>query len=40
MIYLVTVAAFTSIPFGAALGIYTMWVLLPRESEQEYKVLA
>ena len=28
------------IPFGTALGIYTLWVLLPAESEQEYKSLA
>ena len=28
------------IPFGAALGIYTLWVLLPAESEQEYKSMA
>ena len=31
---------FTNIPFGTALGIYTMWVLLPAESEAEYEVLA
>jgi hypothetical protein len=24
-------------PFGTALGIYTLWVLLPAESEQEYR---
>ncbi len=24
-------------PFGTALGIYTLWVLLPAESEQEYQ---
>lgn len=34
------IALFTSIPFGTALGVYTMWVLLPRESEQEYEALA
>ena len=28
------------IPFGTALGIYTLWVLLPAESEQEYRALA
>lgn len=27
-------------PFGTALGVYTLWVLLPAESEQEYKKLA
>ncbi len=33
------VSLFTNIPFGTALGIYTMWVLLPAESEQEYDAL-
>ncbi len=33
------VAIFTNIPFGTALGIYTMWVLLPMESEREYDAL-
>lgn len=28
------------IPFGTALGIYTLWVLLPAESEQEYRHVA
>jgi len=27
-------------PFGTALGIYTLWVLLPAESESEYRRLA
>lgn len=27
-------------PFGTALGIYTLWVLLPARSEQEYRSLA
>ncbi len=27
-------------PFGTALGIYTLWVLLPAESEQEYRTIA
>jgi len=34
------VSLFTNVPFGTALGIYTMWVLLPAESEQEYEALA
>jgi len=34
------ISLFTNIPFGTALGIYTMWVLLPAESEEEYEVLA
>jgi hypothetical protein len=25
------------IPFGTALGIYTLWVLLPAQSEREYR---
>ncbi len=33
------VSLFTNIPFGTALGIYTMWVLLPAESEEEYEAL-
>jgi hypothetical protein len=28
------------VPLGAALGIYTLWVLLPAQSEQEYRQLA
>lgn len=27
-------------PVGTALGIYTLWVLLPEQSEQEYRALA
>jgi hypothetical protein len=26
------------LPFGTALGVYTLWVLLPAESEREYRV--
>jgi len=29
-----------NIPFGMTLGIYTLWVLLPSESQQEYDALA
>lgn len=28
---------FVHIPFGTALGVYTLWVLLPSHSEQEYE---
>ena len=28
------------IPFGTAMGIYTLWVLLPAESEQEYRSMS
>ena len=34
------VIALIHFPFGTALGIYTLWVLLPRESEQEYQRMA
>jgi len=27
-------------PFGTALGVYTLWVLLPAESEAEYRQMA
>jgi predicted nucleic acid-binding Zn ribbon protein len=30
---------FINIPIGTAVGVYTMWVLLPNESEQEYGAL-
>lgn len=33
------VSMFVNIPFGTALGIYTMWVLLPDQSDQEYEAL-
>jgi hypothetical protein len=28
------------IPLGTALGIYTLWVLLPSKSEEEYRQIA
>lgn len=31
--------ALLSVPVGTALGIYTLWVLLPSQSEEEYKAL-
>jgi hypothetical protein len=34
------VVALIHFPFGTALGIYTLWVLLPTESEREYTRLA
>jgi predicted nucleic acid-binding Zn ribbon protein len=30
-------ALFFNVPFGTALGIYTLWVLLPAESDAEYE---
>lgn len=32
--------ALLNLPFGTALGIYTIWVLLPTQSDDEYKALA
>ena len=40
VLVLAFVALFTNIPFGTALGVYTMWVLLPVESEEEYEAMA
>jgi hypothetical protein len=40
---LAIVLAFLSllhIPFGTALGIFTLWVLLPAQSEQEYRQIS
>jgi predicted nucleic acid-binding Zn ribbon protein len=31
--------ALFNIPFGTALGVYTLWVLLPAESEEQYQAL-
>jgi len=39
VLVLAFISLFTNIPFGTALGIYTMWVLLPAESEREYDTL-
>src|SRR5271169_1525883 len=32
--------ALLSVPIGTALGVYTLWVLLPSQSEAEYRELA
>ena len=32
--------ALFNIPVGTALGVYTLWVLLPAQSQQEYDALA
>ena len=32
--------ALLSVPIGTALGIYTLWVLLPSESERQYREMA
>jgi hypothetical protein len=34
------ISLFTNIPLGTAMGVYTMWVLLPSSSEREYQALA
>jgi zinc-ribbon domain len=31
------ISLFFQIPFGTALGVYTLWVLLPSHSEEEYE---
>jgi len=32
--------ALLNVPIGTALGIYTLWVLLPRNADDEYRALA
>lgn len=32
--------ALFNIPFGTALGIYTFWVLLPAQAEEEYRTMS
>jgi hypothetical protein len=32
--------ALLNVPVGTALGVYTLWVLLPSQSDDEYKALA
>ena len=32
--------ALFNVPFGTALGVYSLWVLLPAESEQQYEALS
>ncbi len=34
------ISLFLNIPIGTAMGVYTMWVLLPASSEQEYATLS
>jgi hypothetical protein len=34
------ISLFLNIPIGTAIGVYTMWVLLPAQSQQEYDTLA
>ena len=34
------VISLIEVPFGTALGIYTLWVLLPAQSEAEYRQLS
>ena len=37
---IVAALSLVSVPFGTALGIYTMWALLPADHEQEYRALS
>ncbi len=37
---IVGILSLIKLPFGTALGIYTLWVLLPAQSGQEYDALA
>lgn len=39
-IVLAFISLFINIPLGTALGIYTLWVLLPTKSEQEYDAVS
>lgn len=39
ILVLAFISLFTNIPFGTAIGVYTMWVLLSSESEREYDTL-
>jgi hypothetical protein len=36
-IVVAVISLFFQIPFGTALGVYTLWVLLPAHSEAEYE---
>jgi hypothetical protein len=36
-IVVAVISLFFHIPFGTALGVYTLWVLLPSHSEEEYE---
>jgi hypothetical protein len=40
VLVLAFISLFTNIPFGTALGVYTLWVLLSSDSEREYEALA
>lgn len=40
LMLVVGVISLLDIPFGTALGIYTLWVLLPAPSEAEYRATA
>jgi hypothetical protein len=36
----VAFVALLNVPIGTGIGIYTLWVLLPSKSEEEYRALA
>jgi hypothetical protein len=41
-VYSIVLGAITliEVPLGTALGIYTLWVLLPEKSEEEYREIS
>jgi hypothetical protein len=40
LVIVLGVISLIEVPFGTALGIYTLWVLLPAQSEAEYRQLS
>jgi hypothetical protein len=39
VLVLAFISLFLNIPIGTAIGVYTMWVLLPGQSQQEYDAM-
>ena len=37
---ILAIVSLFNVPFGTALGIYTLWVLLPAQTDEEYKRMA
>lgn len=40
LVLVLAIISLINIPFGTALGIYTLWVFIPAQSEQEYQRLS
>ena len=40
LVLVLGIISLLNIPFGTALGIYTLWVFIPSQSEQEYQRLS